>query len=221
MSQLGDSRRWELNPGYVYFIRCGDIVKIGYAKDPLKRMSDLQSANPTELLLEGAIEGTFATETTTHYHFSPIRVRGEWFRLSNLELAKYFEHLKTQGIEVFDAFLLQNREPGQQNVSHATVATTVSKKNGGSDGPKDGWLHIRTDTTLDDKLDSAVKKLKAQGISTSRSGLARTLVLKGLGGNSVDESARQIQRVTESVLKRAIKDALGRVPTLVEQELSG
>lgn len=96
-------------------------------------------------------------------------------------------------------------------------------KNGGKNGngSKAGWLHIRTDTSFEAKLDSAVKKLKAQGISTSRSGLARSLVLKGLGGNGVDESARQIQRVTESVLKRTIKDALGRVPTLVEQELSG
>ena len=106
-------------------------------------------------------------------------------------------------------------------MSHATVVTTVPKKNGGNGSSKDGWLHIRTDTSLDAKLDSEVKKLKAQGISTSRSGLARALVLRGLGSNPAAESARQIQRVSQSVLQKALKDMLGQMPDLVEQELSG
>ena len=61
--------------GWVYFIRLGDLVKIGYSRNPTQRFYALQ---PSEVLhLE---PGTMADERRCHVAFDHLRVEGELFR---------------------------------------------------------------------------------------------------------------------------------------------
>jgi hypothetical protein len=67
----------------VYFIsaREVDLVKIGYAFNPVARFHGLRVASPVELSLEGAVPGGFREERELHQRFARLRVRGEWFML--------------------------------------------------------------------------------------------------------------------------------------------
>jgi hypothetical protein len=69
----------------VYFIRAGvdGPVKIGIAREPLKRLRDLQVANPVELRLLAVTDGGRAAEVMLHRTFRESRVRGEWFEMSS------------------------------------------------------------------------------------------------------------------------------------------
>lgn len=61
--------------GFVYFIRLGDLVKIGYTSNARKRFYALQ---PSEVLhME---PGTMADEQRCHLAFRHLRVEGELFR---------------------------------------------------------------------------------------------------------------------------------------------
>lgn len=64
----------------VYFLRAGDFVKIGWARDVEKRIKALQTANPHELELLGVIPGCDDVERVIHQRFNALHVRGEWYR---------------------------------------------------------------------------------------------------------------------------------------------
>lgn len=83
----------ELNgrAGWVYFVLSGDAVKIGFTDTrPDIRLKALQTGNPQELVLVGAIKGRSGLERTLHQAFAHLRIRGEWFRWTN-EIAGYAE----------------------------------------------------------------------------------------------------------------------------------
>jgi len=74
---------------YVYFISCGDkknpSVKIGIAKQPEKRILNLQVGNPCLLKLISTIECRSRKhaenlEHWLHKCFSKYHIRGEWFK---------------------------------------------------------------------------------------------------------------------------------------------
>ena len=66
----------------VYFIRCGDFVKVGYATNVVRRVAELQTGNPHELELLGVIPGGASEERTLHALLAAEHHRGEWFRIS-------------------------------------------------------------------------------------------------------------------------------------------
>lgn len=68
----------------VYFVsaREVDLVKIGYAYNPVARFNHLRTSSPIELTLEGAIPGGLDKERELHQRFALARVRGEWFKLT-------------------------------------------------------------------------------------------------------------------------------------------
>lgn len=77
--------------GWVYFIVCTDTYrcKIGFtAKDPAKRLKNLQTGSPGELALVLTHPGTQDTEAALHKKFEASCVRGEWFDLTD-ELRAY------------------------------------------------------------------------------------------------------------------------------------
>jgi hypothetical protein len=78
-----------------YFIRCEDYVKIGIAVDVMKRMRDLQSANPKRLELLAVVEGCHKFERSLHRRFADLRHSDEWFRLGP-ELSEYIEEIRAQ-----------------------------------------------------------------------------------------------------------------------------
>jgi phage replication O-like protein O len=67
--------------GYVYYIRAGKYVKIGYSSDPWRRLSGIQSSRPNATLR--AVEaGTRDLERERHAAFVDARLESnrEWFR---------------------------------------------------------------------------------------------------------------------------------------------
>jgi hypothetical protein len=54
-------------------------IKIGYSKNPEKRLNGLQSASPSPLLLLGKIHGGLEHESAFHEKFEQFRLHGEWF----------------------------------------------------------------------------------------------------------------------------------------------
>lgn len=82
-----------LKPGkHIYIIQLGDtdIYKIGFSKDPDKRIKQLQSKCPIPLKI---IYTNFGhdyefVEKYLHYQYREQRVKGEWFQLSTEDIVK-------------------------------------------------------------------------------------------------------------------------------------
>ncbi len=68
--------------GYVYFVAAQSrdlLIKIGFAKDPFKRLRTLQTGSPLDLELFGYVAGTEVLERRLHRIFERDRMHGEWF----------------------------------------------------------------------------------------------------------------------------------------------
>jgi hypothetical protein len=80
--------------GFVYFVRARDSlnVKIGYSKDPVKRVKGLQTGCPFKLDLEQAFFCTtaFQTEQYLHEELDDHHVAGEWFKLTKEQVMSAF-----------------------------------------------------------------------------------------------------------------------------------
>ena len=73
--------------GYVYILKDNnsDLFKIGRSKNPIKRLSSLNTAAPYRLTLEHIIEcdNYIKEEQFLHSILKLYKVRAEWFRLSS------------------------------------------------------------------------------------------------------------------------------------------
>jgi hypothetical protein len=71
----------------IYFIQdtSSRAIKIGTSKNPLSRLSDLQTAHHAPLILIGVMDGTQHEERLLHHKFE--RLQGEWFEPSRALLA--------------------------------------------------------------------------------------------------------------------------------------
>lgn len=74
---------------YLIVDRKNRVCKIGYSKNPLKRLGQLQTGNPEPLMLVSTIDGDINTEKELHKRFGAFRVNGEWF-LHTEEIDSYF-----------------------------------------------------------------------------------------------------------------------------------
>lgn len=74
----------------IYFIRGGDLIKIGKTNNLRSRLSGLQngSSHPLEILL--VLADTGALEKVLHRRFAKARAHGEWFR-AEPKLLAYIE----------------------------------------------------------------------------------------------------------------------------------
>lgn len=68
--------------GYVYFIRCQDRVKIGFSKDPHRRLTKINADAPYPCDLIGAADASVYAEKGIHEQFAAARIHGEWFSLT-------------------------------------------------------------------------------------------------------------------------------------------
>ena len=78
----------------VYLIQVGEDgpIKIGHANDPWRRLSELQTSNPTPMRLLALLDGEEAEEAALHLRFQGLRIRGEWFDPSPELTALAAEH---------------------------------------------------------------------------------------------------------------------------------
>jgi hypothetical protein len=70
----------------VYFITCRETgtVKIGSSLEPEARLKELQTGHPFELKVEAVLPGGCSEEFDFHRRFSEERLKGEWFRLTDM-----------------------------------------------------------------------------------------------------------------------------------------
>jgi hypothetical protein len=73
---------WDV--GWIYFVQCGNAgsIKIGWARDPERRIAQLQTAQPSPLKMIGVLPGTQKAEREVQAMFAHGRMRGEWFKRS-------------------------------------------------------------------------------------------------------------------------------------------
>lgn len=78
-------RRYYRGNGCIYFLQQGDDgpIKIGYTKDLLARIKDLQVGSPYELKLILSFRGFPEKERELHAKFREHRMSGEWFTPSD------------------------------------------------------------------------------------------------------------------------------------------
>lgn len=77
--------------GWVYLISDGGwAYKIGWARNPEKRLAFLQTGHPEKLRIVAVIDGSREKERELHELFAASRIRGEWF-VQDRELTGYFE----------------------------------------------------------------------------------------------------------------------------------
>lgn len=69
--------------GFVYLIACQGInrVKIGYSADPNKRLKELSTGAPGQLVLLATWRGTQKHEAMLHKHLDKYRSQLEWFEI--------------------------------------------------------------------------------------------------------------------------------------------
>lgn len=74
--------------GYVYFLICGQYVKIGKSKHPIKRFPQIvvKMPLPTNLFALWWTPKMTALEMLMHTFYAEYRVNGEWFELPVEEL---------------------------------------------------------------------------------------------------------------------------------------
>lgn len=79
------------DPRYkVYFIKCGDYIKIGISRDLPCRINTLQTGHFEKLILMGtktcaSRAAAFACEQALHDYFSTNRISGEWFYIPKFD----------------------------------------------------------------------------------------------------------------------------------------
>lgn len=66
--------------GDLYFIRCGDAVKIGRTVNIVERLRTMQTDNHMEVDCLLLLKGQGHNEPKWHKRFKAHRLRGEWFR---------------------------------------------------------------------------------------------------------------------------------------------
>lgn len=74
--------------GFVYVMECSGFYKIGWSGRPTIRHSHIQTANPVTVTLVGVIEGSRMDEATWHEAFKDKRMHGEWFSLTEEDVAR-------------------------------------------------------------------------------------------------------------------------------------
>jgi len=83
-------KKGQQNSWFVYGIESREAMKIGYSKNPSKRMEQLQTASPHQLELKFSIKARTLSqakfvEKYLHERLRHYRLNGEWFELGVTE----------------------------------------------------------------------------------------------------------------------------------------
>jgi hypothetical protein len=105
-------------PGMIYFVRTRKAIKIGYATDLRKRLTQLQVGNSNPLKVMLTVPGTKGDEAQLHHLFREHRIRGEWFRPDTFVIVT-IGMIETHGkVEGFREFLEDRIRYLQENRVH-------------------------------------------------------------------------------------------------------
>jgi len=85
--------------GFIYFMRCREIVKIGYSREPAQRHAVIQMGIPFEVELIGFVPGSLQAEKALHAALKAIKFprQAEWFNLNDDLLSAIQRITKSEG----------------------------------------------------------------------------------------------------------------------------
>lgn len=90
--QLEDNRSIQYNDSGLYVIKSANYYKIGFASNLNDRLSTLQTSTPFTLrvvvFIPCSIAKAVKLETRLHHLFADKNKRGEWFKLTHLEIKR-------------------------------------------------------------------------------------------------------------------------------------
>lgn len=86
--------------GFIYFAKSGKFVKIGFAKNPVERIAEMQTGSYPSIEIIHAVWGFMRDERDLHKRFAALRVRGEWFSAAP-ELIRYIEDQQRRRLDTF------------------------------------------------------------------------------------------------------------------------
>jgi hypothetical protein len=81
-AELALARANEIAKGDLYFIQCDHAVKIGRTTNIVNRLANMQVNSPHEINCLLLLKGQGKNEKAWHKRFAELRIRGEWFRLT-------------------------------------------------------------------------------------------------------------------------------------------
>lgn len=76
------------SPGYIYIVYSIGRYKIGLSTNPQRRIGEIQSPYPVELICIIQTDDMLSLERQLHNQFDHARKHGEWFELSDADLDK-------------------------------------------------------------------------------------------------------------------------------------
>ena len=132
--------------GFIYAIRCGDYVKIGWSTDPIARLGKINTDNPLPCELVGTLVGTEADEKLAHASLSHWRVSGEWFDSTAETVREFCRTLRPPEVRVLRPIERIRRDVfDMKQAAFAAIAGatqgTVSRWETGECGPDLTHLH--------------------------------------------------------------------------------
>lgn len=89
--------------GFVYCIRNmdSDAYKVGWSRNPFKRISALRTGNDGKLTFVGCFPGRRQDESLIHRLLSNERIRGEWFDNNNGIVLETFMRLREYAFHAY------------------------------------------------------------------------------------------------------------------------
>ncbi|MEP0323269.1 GIY-YIG nuclease family protein [Bauldia litoralis] len=108
----------------VYFVRCGNGIKIGTSTDVTARMDALANANPHPLILIGVIDGGVTVERLIHDALSEYRIHREWFH-ARKPVIDLIDRLIARGPEILPGFRSRERLKVADLSAQQVVAKTA------------------------------------------------------------------------------------------------
>lgn len=70
--------------GFIYFLECGEFVKIGFSTSPNCRVSSIATGSPHDVRIIGLMRGTYPDEKSLHKTYAGRHHAREWFRLDDV-----------------------------------------------------------------------------------------------------------------------------------------
>ena len=96
----------------IYVMKCEQYYKIGYAKDPQKRLKAIQTSNPhlVSLVLVVHPFDAIRIEGELLSRFHSKRVKGEWFTLDSEDVAYIATRFSSDSYETVDGMVKTFKE---------------------------------------------------------------------------------------------------------------
>jgi len=118
--------------GYVYAIDDGHgRVKIGWSRNPLRRLVKLRSDCPTNVNLIGVVAASLSQETEAHALLAPWCIGGEWFDGSAPTVAAFVSMLPRPAAQLAKQFGKGRAHPlAQYRAQHRITLAHLAKQLG-------------------------------------------------------------------------------------------